>query len=454
MNRIYTIFAALLLFSPLFSQEDGNAASADENSEKTAFVFKWDGDIFDASERLIKRAIKKAEEMEVDYIIMELNTYGGRVDIADRLHQLLLNAKATTVVYINANAISAGALISISCDSIYMAPASQIGAVTVVTGEGEAAPDKYQSVMRATMRSTAERQGRNPEVAEAMVDDRVEIEGIIEAGKTLTFTSREAEEHGYSEGEFADVNELLKHLNVKEENVSEYKETGMDTLMTWLLHPALTGALMVIMFAGVYFELQTPGVGFPIMASVAAAILYFAPHYIEGFAENWEVLLFFVGLLLLGLEVFVIPGFGVAGILGILCMIAGLAFSQISYDIFKFGLPDDGSMNGAFLRVMLSMVISTGMLFAFGGSLLNSPAMRRMSLETTQDASEGYSIKAKDSDELIGQIGEAVTDLRISGRISVDGRFFDAITRGEYIEKGNTIEVLENRGNYYVVKSS
>ncbi len=441
------------------NEEESNKNSSENESPSTssdeakAFVFKWDGEIFDAAERKFRRALAEAESREVDYVIVELNTYGGRVDVADRIHQMLLNAKATSVVYINTNAASAGALISISCDSIYMAPASQIGAATVVSEDGQQAPDKYQSYMRATMRSTAESQGRNPDIAEAMVDDRVEIEGIIEEGKTLTFTTNEAIKNAYAEGQFSDIKELFKHLNLEEENIAEYQETGMDSLMDWLLHPALTGALMVIMFAGIYFELQSPGIGFPLLASIVAASLYFAPHYIEGMAQNWEILLFFIGILLLALEVFVIPGFGVAGILGILFMVTGLAFSQLSFDIFEFGLPGGSMLSGAFLRVMLAMLISIGLMFAFGGSLLSSPAMQRMSLETTQKAEEGYSIKGKDTDDLLGKIGVAATDLRIAGKIEIETRLYDAITRGEYIEKGNTIEILENRGNYYVVRS-
>lgn len=443
------------------NQDWGEAASENEgenepslNGEKTAFVFKWEGEIFDAAERRFKRALKEADERGVDYVMVELNTYGGRVDIADRIHQLLLGTKATTIVYINTNAASAGALLSISCDSIYMAPASQIGAATVVSAEGQQAPDKYQSYMRATMRSTAESQNRDPLIAEAMVDDRVVIAGIIDSGRTLTFTTQEAIEHGYCEGMFGSSKEVLEHLQLKEGNITQYTTTGMDGLMDWLLHPALTGALMVIMFAGVYFELQTPGVGFPLMASVAAALLYFAPHYLEGMAQNWEILLFIVGLLLLAAEVFVIPGFGVAGVLGIACMVVGLAFSQISLDIPQYGLPGDGTITFAFFSVIVSLLASLLLLFAFEGSLMNSAAFGRMSLETTQKADEGYSIKGKDTDLLLGRMAEAATDLRISGKIVLDGIYHDAITRGEYIEKGQGVEIIENRGNYYVVRST
>jgi len=439
-------------------QEWGEPASENSNSEsesdKTAFVFKWDGEIFDAAERRFKRGLKAADEQGADYVVIELNTYGGRVDVADRIHQLLLGSKATSIVYVNTNAASAGALISLSCDSIFMAPASQIGAATVVSEQGQQAPDKYQSYMRATMRSTAESQGRDPMIAEAMVDDRVVIAGIIDSGRTLTFTTQEAIKHGYCEGMFESSKELLEHLQVKEGNITQYQETGMDELMDWLLHPALTGALMVIMFAGVYFELQTPGVGFPLMASATAAILYFAPHYLEGLAQNWEILLFIVGLLLLAAEVFVIPGFGVAGVLGISCMVVGLAFSQVSIDIPQFGLPGDGTVTFAFFNVMLSLIVSIVLLFAFGGSILNSAAFDGLSLNTTQKADEGYTIKGKDTDLLIGKTGETATDLRISGKVQINGIYYDAITRGEYIEKGKSVEVIENRGNYYVVRSA
>jgi len=420
-----------------------------------AYTFKLHNEIFDAALHTVKRAIKEANEMDADYLVMDLNTYGGRVDIADSIRTALLNSPITTVVLINNNAASAGALISLACDSIFMVPGAQMGAATVVNGtDGQQMPDKYQSYMRATMRSTAEVQNRDPMIAEAMVDDRVSIPNIIEEGKTLTFTTEEAIKHGYSEGSFQSITEVLEHLQPSPTEVMEYKETTTDRIIAFLLNPALHGALLMIMFAGVYFELQSPGLGFPILAAIVAAVLYFLPNYIEGLAANWEIALFVVGLILLLAEVFVIPGFGVAGILGITAILTSLILSMVQNQFFDFTFTPPGSIGRASNIVLISFVLSTIALFALGGSLLNSAAFKRMSVASTQQSSEGYSIKQVEMDRFIGMEGVAVTDLKISGRVEIENERHDAITQGGFIEKGTNIKVLENRGNYLVVREA
>lgn len=420
-----------------------------------AYTFQLHNEIFDAALHTVKRAVKEASEMDADYLVMDLNTYGGRVDIADSIRTALLNSPITTVVLINNNAASAGALISLACDSIFMVPGAQMGAATVVNGtDGQQMPDKYQSYMRATMRSTAEVQNRDPMIAEAMVDDRVSIPGIIEEGKTLTFTTEEAIKYGYSEGRFQNIEEVLAHLQPTPTEVVKYKETMVDRIIAFLLTPALHGALLMIMFAGVYFELQSPGIGFPLLAAIVAAILYFLPNYMEGLAANWEIALFIVGLILLLAEVFVIPGFGIAGILGIGAILTSLILSMVQNDFFDFTFTPPGSIGQASNIVLISFVLSTIALFALGGSLLNSAAFKKMSVESTQQSSEGYSIKQVEMDRFVGLEGITVTDLKISGRIEIEDERHDAITQGGFIGKGVRVKVLENRGNYLVVREA
>ncbi len=418
----------------------------------TIYQFKLQEPIFPAAWRTVKQAVEEAEEQEADYILIHLNTYGGAVDMADSISKKLLDAKATTIVLIDNNAASAGALISLSCDSIFMVQAASIGAATVVNQTGAQAPDKYQSYMRSKMRAVAEAKGRNPLIAEAMVDDRIVIPGIIDSAKTLTFTTSEALKHGFCDGQFNNVQDVIKHLSAAP-TVLSYQTSWTDQLVQFLLHPMVSSLLMLVIFFGIYGELQTPGVGFPIMASIGAAVLYFAPHYIDGLAQNWEIALFIAGLVLLAIEVFVIPGFGVAGILGIVALVTGLTLSLLRNDFLDFSGIDLSIASGALVQVLCSIGGSILLLILLGGKMMESPAFKKMILDETQDKAEGYSVKSAKYVHLVGQKGVAITDLRLAGKIEINGERYEAVTTGSYIEAGTEIIVTSYKENSLMVQT-
>ena len=286
--------------------------------------------------RKTEKAVKDAEAMKADYLFLELNTFGGELDAADKIRTLLLNAPMPTLVFVNNNAASAGALISIACDSIYMSPGASIGAASVVNQNGEIMPDKYQSYMRSLMRSTAETNGRNPDIAQAMVDPDVEVPGVSEKGKVLTFTSEEAIKQGYCQGEASTREEVLESAGITSYEIVEQELTWIDKVINFLVNPVVSGLLIMCIIGGIYFELQSPGIGFPLAIAVIGALLYFAPHYLEGLAAHWEILLFIAGLILIMLEIFVIPGFGVAGISGIVLVLAAFILTMVFNIGFKF----------------------------------------------------------------------------------------------------------------------
>ncbi|MEZ4887706.1 MAG: NfeD family protein [Chitinophagales bacterium] len=417
------------------------------------YVFELNEAIFPAAWRRVKRAVEEAEAANMDYIIVHLNTYGGAVDMADSIRTKLLKAKPTTIAFIDNNAASAGALISLACDSIYMVEGAQIGAATVVNQTGEQMPDKYQSYMRATMRSTAEAQGRDPRIAEAMVDDRITIPGIIDSAKTLTFTTSEALKYGFCEAKFNNIEAVIDHLVPNNQAVvTEYEPTWLDTLIGILSNPMLSGFLMVVMFMGIYAEIQTPGVGFPILAAITASILYFAPNYIEGLAQNWEILLFVIGVILLAVEIFVLPGMGIAGISGIILIFAGLSLSLVQNDYFDFTFTTSDDITNAFTRVLFSIIGSVILAVLLGGKFVKSKAFDRLVLAETQESSKGFTIKANEYEALIGKEGVALTDLKISGKIEVEDERYDAITTGDFIEAGTKVVVKKYQGNYLVVR--
>ncbi len=449
------LFTAFIFLTYIFLNTAFAADSTETGSgKKKVYVFDLRQDIMPAAWRLVKKAVEEAESLEADYIIINLNTYGGMLDVADSIRSKLLKTKVTTAVLIDNNAASAGALISISCDSIYMVDGANIGAATVVNQTGEQMPDKYQSYMRSMMRSTAETQGRDPKIAEAMVDDRIAIPGVIDSGFTLTFTTTEAIKHGFCEGEASSVEEVIKNLGVTDYEIVKYKGNAVESIIAFLLNPVVSGILMLLIIGGLYFELQTPGVGFPLAAAITAAILYFAPLYLEGLAEHWEILIFIAGIALLAVEIFIIPGFGVAGISGIALIVAGLTLSLIRNVSFDFSLTGFDEVAAALFRVVITALIGMVLFFLFGDKILFSGVLKRAALLDTENRAEGYTSHDFAIEQLKGKTGIAITDLRPSGTVEIDNERYDVISDGEMIPKNTTVKVLKAQGNYLVVMKS
>lgn len=287
--------------------------------------------------RYVTLALDHAETTGADYVIVEMDTYGGLLTDAKDIVDLIMGFKKPIWVFVHNDAASAGALISIACDSIYMAPGATIGAATVVEGAGgQAAPDKYQSYMRSIMRSTAEENGRDPRIAEGMVDEKIVIDSVKQAGKVITFTTTEAIANGYCEAKVESIEDILKRNKVTQYDI-EYFELGVsERIIAFFLNPVISGLLILVIFGGIYFELQTPGIGFPLFAAIVALVLYLVPYYLNGLAEYWEILALFVGVVLILLEIFVIPGFGVAGVTGIALTVSSLVLIMLNNDFFNF----------------------------------------------------------------------------------------------------------------------
>jgi membrane-bound serine protease (ClpP class) len=438
-------------FLPGDNESDSSAISGEK---QLIYYFKLHEDIMPAAARLVDDAVNEATAQGADVIIMELDTYGGRVDIADSIRGKLLNARPLTVSYIINNAASAGALISIACDSIYMKESATIGAVTVVNQTGEQLPDKYQSYMRSKMRATAEAQERDPDIAEAMVDERIALEGIVDSGEVLTFTASEAVRHNFCDGIVNSLKDVLAELGIEQYEIVEHEISGMDKVIGFLLNPIVSSLLMLMIFGGIYFELQTPGVGFPLAAAIIGAVLYFAPLYLEGLAEHWEIVLFFVGIILIGVEIFALPGFGVAGSAGIALIIGSLTLSLIGNDFFDFSMTGADKIGFALLRVILTLFAGLAMLVMFGGSIFNSAAFQRITLQDEQRSEAGYTIGKNEFYEVLGKEGKAVTDLRPAGKVEIDGEIYDAMSEGGYIERDSEIVVRQLEANTLIVRKN
>lgn len=390
----------------------------------------------------VQKAFEEANAMNAELILIDMNTYGGAVDAADSIRTKILNSKIPVYVFINNNAASAGALISIACDSIYMISGSNIGAATVVNQTGAVMPDKYQSYMRSMMRSTAEATGRDPQIAQAMVDPRINIPGIIDSTMVLTFTPSEAIANGFCEAEIKSIPDLLNRLQIEDYHIEIQQLHATDRIIRFLINPMVSSILIMMIVGGIYFELQSPGIGFPIAAAILGAVLYFAPHYLEGLVEHWEIALFIVGIVLLAVEIFVIPGFGVSGILGIIFIISSLALATVRNVGFHFEVPDISKLVYALLYVSVASLAGLGLAFYLTNKLFGTTQFGALSLMTVQRNEEGYSIKDASYTVLFGAKGIAQTMLRPSGKVKIENRFYDAVAKVGYIEKGEQIEVV------------
>ena len=374
----------------------------------------------------------------------------------------ILNCPLPVYAFVDNNAASAGALIAIACDSIYMRSSASMGAATVVNETGAAMPDKYQSYMRATMRATAEAHGkdstgnwrRNPLIAEAMVDERIVVPHLCDSGKVLTLTASEAIAQRYCEGTVESVDELItQQLHRDRYTLEQFEPSLFDEIAGFLTNPALQAILVTLIFGGIFMELKTPGVGLPAAVACTAAVLYFAPLYLDGLAANWEILIFVVGVILLIFEIFVIPGFGIAGISGFTLIFAALVLALVGNVNFDFEFVPGREIGRGLITVSAGFIIYFVLLLLFFKKLTSKGPIGRLALNSAQDKDEGYIGVPPELQQYIGQTGEAATILRPSGKVVIDGTQFDAVALHGYIEQGATVRVVKyENAQLYVVE--
>ncbi len=401
-------------------------------------------------------------------LLVHLNTYGGSVVHADSIRTALMRFPRPVVAFVDNNAASAGALIALACDSVYMCSGSSMGAATVVNGnDGSAMPDKYQSYMRAMMRATAESHGkiaesdsalrwrRNPVIAEAMVDSRVEVDGLIDSTRVLTFTPEEAIKWGYADGKAESVDEVLSALNYDNNYaVIEYHPTWMDHLIGFLTNPAVQAFLIMVIVGGIYMEMHSPGVGFPSAAAIIAACLYFLPIYITGIASSWIILLFVAGFILVVLEMFVVPGFGVTGISGIVCISLALIFGLIENYTFSITYASSSSLwlsLGIFFAGLILAVVAIWYLTSSHGPKW---VRRHTDLMTELRNSDGFIGVDMQPVRYVGHEGVAVTDMRPAGKVEINGETLDAVAVMGFIHAGTRVKVTKYENAQIYVKEA
>jgi membrane-bound serine protease (ClpP class) len=429
MRYIISIISALLMSVSAFCSD----------SLTVFYRIRLDQDIDPASQRLVTLGLEKAREAEADYVIIDLDTYGGAVNAADSIRSAILRYDKPVIAYVNMQAASAGALISIACDSIYMKTGSSIGAATVVDQTGEVMPDKYQSFMRGMMRATAEANGRDPHVAESMTD----------TANVLSMTPTEAIAAGYCEGICETQFEVAEKIVGSNEFVIKNMEddlSWLDKLIQFLLNPLLQSIFMMMIVGGIFVEIRTPGIGLPLLTALVGALLYFAPAYIGHLAQSWEILLFVVGLVLIALELFVIPGFGICGISGIVAVVISLAFAMVdNLELVHW----DGSFNLQPVIRPLGIVVLSAVVAVFGSvwlvrKLYDTKMFDRIALRQAMKSDEGFTGVVSGLDNLVGETVTAFTDMRPGGKVlTSDGKIMEATLKyGGFASKGETLKVV------------
>jgi membrane-bound serine protease (ClpP class) len=440
------VFVALMVCLALASLQ---AARAEEH----VHVAPIEGVIDLGLAPYLQRVLDEAEADGAAAVILDINTFGGRVDAAVIIRDALLGAKVRTIAFVNKRAISAGALISLAADTLVMAEGATLGAATPVQAgqPGEAAKptdEKTVSYVRKEFRATAEYRKRPPLIAEAMVDPDVVIPGVIAKGKLLTLTTDEAMRAKVADFRADTLEAVLEKAGLAGAEVRVASPNWAEDLVRFLTHPVLSSLLITVGILGIVVELRTPGFGIPGALGILSLAAFFWGHSLVQLAGWEEVLLVTAGVVLLAIEIFVIPGFGVVGALGIAMMLGGLVLSLV-------GAHDSmSSVVDAALRVSLSLgaaIVASLVMLRF---LPQTRLGRRLVLDTGLAASEGYASAPESDSHWLGRVGVASTPLHPAGIAEIDGNRVDVVSMGEPVDAGESIEVVRVDGNRIVVRRS
>ena len=453
MKKILVTLVAIGAFISYFSAV--SAYSQEKHGKDTVYVIEIRQNIDNSSMRKLSLGLEDAQAKGADYIILHLDTYGGAVDAADSMRKAILHAPVPVVAFVDLQAASAGALISIACDSIYMRPGASIGAATVVNQNGEVMPDKYQSFMRGMMRATAEAHGRradgtwfrDPAIAEKMVDT---------AG-VLSFTPDEAIEARYCEGKAGSIDEVIEHIGLEECEIVHQELSPLEKFILLMMSPLLQGIFLMMIIGGIYFEIQSPGLGLPSIIALIGAVLYFSPLYISGLALNWEIVLFILGLILLAVEIFVTPGFGVAGVLGAILSLTALIFAMIDNDTLYF----EGKLNLRALlepcAIVLVSTVTALVLSIWGASkLYPRKSFAYIAQKTELKGDEGWvGVETDSLAACVGQVVTAATEMCPSGKVEYGERQYEAVMEYGSANAGERLKVIRAEGGrLYCVRLS
>jgi membrane-bound serine protease (ClpP class) len=489
VGALIVVLAVLFLPCMIYPQESSESSAP-------VYVIPIQGEIDRALVVFIRRAIEEAKDKGAGVILFDINTFGGRVDSALQITTLIGSAEPSrTIAYVTTGpesmgvSWSAGALISFSASRIFMAPGTSLGAAApvIMGAEGpQAASEKVVSALRTQMAAIAEKNGYPASIARAMVDEDIEllevfVDGelrvmtseelqdaereaektghtvergkvISPTGKLLTLTAREMERYGVSSGTFSRRDELLQFLGLEDSSVVVLDPSPADRAVAYLTGSAFTSILIIVGLVALFLEITSPGFGVPGTIAIICFAVVFASYALLGTVGSLELILFVLGLVLLILEIFIIPGFGVTGIAGIILIVGSLVLSMQG-----FVLPDFEWQRELFRRNILVVGISTiSSIIIFSILAYSLPQIKlfsRLTLNTTQNADEGFTVQERaEESRLLGKRGFTVTKLRPVGKAEIGDELLFVETEGEFVESGQEVEVIEVSGNRIVVR--
>jgi membrane-bound serine protease (ClpP class) len=504
LRKIAIIIPGLLLLWGAVKAEELNNAPADTQSTKAAVII-CEGMIDDGLFESIKRRCRKAIDEGAEYLIFEISTYGGILQSADDISKYLIldiGKKVKTVAYITTEAISAGAMISVSCQDIIMRENTTIGdcAPIMMGGKLEGVErEKVESFTRAAFMRAAEANNYPASLLKAMVTMQTKVyrvknletnkleffeddelpkdpnkydldnqELIVDDDELLTLTASEAFEYGIARAQVQDRAGALEFLEKRDGVNFAGEPIVLETLWSeemvrWLNSPAVMAVLVLLALLGVYIEFNTPGVGLPGLVAVICFTIIIGSKYLIGLANWVEVALFILGILLLLIEFLVLPGFGIAGFAGIICIFAGLFGMLIKNPPDKLPWPQDAIAWNEFTWGVISLAVGfTGFIivvwllskylprieFLSGLSLVPTGAKQGTEFEVSMTASP----ESKTATIAIGDTGEVVSKLRPTGKARFGDAIVDVVAKGDFIDKGTKVEIIQIHGNRVVVK--
>lgn len=435
LRKTYGLLLVLLLVIGMSYASTTCVTAADEHmSRPMVYVVNIEGTIEPGLASYVKRVINEAEAAGADAILVEVNTFGGRVDAATEIRDYILGFRGRSVAFVKGRAWSAGALITLAAKDIAMARTASIGAAETIPKE-----EKQISALRGEFEATAENRGRDPKIAAAMVDADIAIDGVVQAGKLLTLTAQRGKELGFIDLIASSRDEVLRGFGLEEANVVEPHQNWAEKLARFLTDPTVSSLLLILGFLGLLFEITSPGWGVPGTVGILALCLFFGGRLVIGLAGWGVVGLFILGFALLLIEVFLIPGFGVTGISGIIAIFASLVLS------FR-------NIREASFAISFAMVVSFLVIIVMAKRLGKSKAFGRIVLRTTEHRDDGY-VATPIRQDYVGKIGYAITFMRPSGTVMIDGDRIDAVTEGDFLKEGCMVKVVKAEGARVVVRA-
>jgi len=452
--RLRLTFWFLLLvagFALLVAARHAPAQSAAQSAApRVVYVATIDGMVDLGQATYLQRVLSEAAGAGAAAVVLEINTLGGRVDGAIQIRDALLNSKLPTIAFVNKRAISAGALIALATNTLVMAPGSTLGAATPVqvSGTSGALPveEKTVSYVRKEFRATAEARGRPPQVAEAMVDADVAIPGLIAKGKLLTLTTEEAMRAKVANFRADTLDDALRQAGLEGAQLRRVEPGMAENLVRVLTHPLVSSLLVTMALVGIVVEMRTPGLQLPGLVGMASLALVLWGHWLANLAGMEDAVLVLVGLVLLAVEIFVIPGFGIAGILGVAAVLSGLVMAMTGAGSTSELLM---MVAGRLVLSLLAALVLSMVLLPF---ITRLPGGRRLVLRTELTTGQGFSSAPPDDAHWLGRRGIAHSVLRPAGIAEIDGHRVDVVSEGELVEAGTPIEVLRVDGNRIVVR--